>query len=196
MWTSVAQVIMWLNSPSVMVSSSLLLLLWMCLVMFSCCSSLCVFVWVLLNCWLPVLSLPDTGANIKEPRAALWVQTTEIFSRSQSGATEWPNRNLRSHSHHLFIGEMETIEKKQTAIMDRWYIYLSVCRLYSDGVSCWPNTSVFSGSELSEQIKAATKDSHVRAENTELMLSYQRGRVSLRQYQVNHWTDRSQHTNN
>uniref|UniRef100_A0A8C1AGH4 Heme oxygenase n=1 Tax=Cyprinus carpio carpio TaxID=630221 RepID=A0A8C1AGH4_CYPCA len=35
--------------------------------------------------------------------------------------------------------------------------------------------------ELSEQIKAATKDSHVRAENTELMLSYQRGRVSLLQ---------------
>uniref|UniRef100_A0A8C2IDI4 Uncharacterized protein n=1 Tax=Cyprinus carpio TaxID=7962 RepID=A0A8C2IDI4_CYPCA len=38
--------------------------------------------------------------------------------------------------------------------------------------------------ELSEQIKAATKDSHVRAENTELMLSYQRGRVSLQQYQL------------
>uniref|UniRef100_A0A8C1KYG1 Uncharacterized protein n=1 Tax=Cyprinus carpio TaxID=7962 RepID=A0A8C1KYG1_CYPCA len=33
--------------------------------------------------------------------------------------------------------------------------------------------------ELSEQIKAATKDSHVRAENTELMLSYQRGRLLL-----------------
>lgn len=52
---------------------------------------------------------------------------------------------------------METIEKTQTAITD---------------------------SELSEQIKAATKDSHVRAENTELMLSYQRGNVSLRQYQM------------
>ncbi|KAK9972788.1 hypothetical protein ABG768_023552 [Culter alburnus] len=52
---------------------------------------------------------------------------------------------------------METIEKTQTAITD---------------------------SELSEQIKAATKDSHVRAENTELMLSYQRGNVSLRQYQL------------
>lgn len=44
---------------------------------------------------------------------------------------------------------------------------------------------VFSRSDLSEQIKAVTKDSHVRAENTELMLSYQRGHVSLRQYQVN-----------
>ncbi|XP_077101668.1 heme oxygenase [Siphateles boraxobius] len=52
---------------------------------------------------------------------------------------------------------METIEKTQTAITD-----------------C----------DLSEQIKAATKDSHVRAENTELMLSYQRGDVSLRQYQL------------
>ncbi|XP_067229844.1 heme oxygenase-like [Chanodichthys erythropterus] len=52
---------------------------------------------------------------------------------------------------------MEMIEKTQTAITD---------------------------SELSEQIKAATKDSHVRAENTELMLSYQRGNVSLRQYQL------------
>lgn len=54
---------------------------------------------------------------------------------------------------------METVEKNQiqTAIVD---------------------------SELSEQIKAVTKDSHVRAENTELMLSYQRGRVSLQQYQL------------
>ncbi len=41
-----------------------------------------------------------------------------------------------------------------------------------------------SGSELSEQIKAVTKDIHVRAETTELMLSYQRGHVSLQQYQV------------
>lgn len=40
-------------------------------------------------------------------------------------------------------------------------------------------------SDLSEQIKAVTKDSHTRAENTELMLSYQRGHVSLEQYQVN-----------
>ncbi|XP_067314904.1 heme oxygenase-like [Pseudorasbora parva] len=52
---------------------------------------------------------------------------------------------------------METVEKTQMAITD---------------------------SELSEQIKAATKDSHVRAENTELMLSYQRGNVSLQQYQL------------
>lgn len=39
-------------------------------------------------------------------------------------------------------------------------------------------------SDLSEQIKAVTKDSHTRAENTELMLSYQRGHVSLKQYQM------------
>ncbi|XP_043086790.1 heme oxygenase-like isoform X2 [Puntigrus tetrazona] len=39
-------------------------------------------------------------------------------------------------------------------------------------------------SELSEQIKAVTKDVHVRAENTELMRSYQRGQVSLQQYQL------------
>ncbi|KAM3597898.1 uncharacterized protein V6R79_010852 [Siganus canaliculatus] len=40
------------------------------------------------------------------------------------------------------------------------------------------------GSDLSEQIKAATKDDHVRAENTELMLSYQKGRITLPQYKV------------
>lgn len=39
-------------------------------------------------------------------------------------------------------------------------------------------------SDLSEQIKASTKDSHVQAENTELMLSYQRGRVTLQQYKL------------
>ncbi|XP_038834580.1 heme oxygenase-like [Salvelinus namaycush] len=39
-------------------------------------------------------------------------------------------------------------------------------------------------SDLSEQIKAVTKDSHVRAENTELMLAYQRGNVSLTQYKL------------
>ncbi|XP_030638437.1 heme oxygenase [Chanos chanos] len=39
-------------------------------------------------------------------------------------------------------------------------------------------------SDLSEQIKSVTKDSHVRAENTELMLSYQRGQVSLEQYKL------------
>uniref|UniRef100_A0A8C7GY86 heme oxygenase (biliverdin-producing) n=1 Tax=Oncorhynchus kisutch TaxID=8019 RepID=A0A8C7GY86_ONCKI len=35
-----------------------------------------------------------------------------------------------------------------------------------------------------QQIKAVTKDSHVRAENTELMLAYQRGNVSLTQYKL------------
>ncbi|KAK2833864.1 hypothetical protein Q5P01_017753 [Channa striata] len=40
------------------------------------------------------------------------------------------------------------------------------------------------GSDLSEQIKAATKANHVRAENTELMLSYQKGRISLTQYKL------------
>ncbi|XP_063039755.1 heme oxygenase 1a [Engraulis encrasicolus] len=39
-------------------------------------------------------------------------------------------------------------------------------------------------SDLSEQIKAATKDSHVRAENTELMLSYQKGQITLPQYKL------------
>ncbi|XP_042245073.1 heme oxygenase-like isoform X1 [Thunnus maccoyii] len=38
--------------------------------------------------------------------------------------------------------------------------------------------------DLSEQIKKVTKDSHVRAENTELMLSFQRGQVSLPQYKL------------
>ncbi|XP_068192923.1 heme oxygenase 1a [Antennarius striatus] len=40
------------------------------------------------------------------------------------------------------------------------------------------------GSDLSEQIKAATKDIHVRAENTQLMLSYQKGQITLPQYKV------------
>ncbi|XP_019966890.2 heme oxygenase 1a [Paralichthys olivaceus] len=40
------------------------------------------------------------------------------------------------------------------------------------------------GSDLSEQIKAATKDNHVRAENTQLMLSYQKGQITLPQYKV------------
>ncbi|KAI3360155.1 hypothetical protein L3Q82_014471, partial [Scortum barcoo] len=40
------------------------------------------------------------------------------------------------------------------------------------------------GSDLSELIKAATKDTHVRAENTQLMLSYQKGQVTLPQYKV------------
>nr|QRV61383.1 heme oxygenase-like protein [Rachycentron canadum] len=38
--------------------------------------------------------------------------------------------------------------------------------------------------DLSEQIKKVTKDSHVRAENTELMLSFQRGQVTLTQYKL------------
>lgn len=38
--------------------------------------------------------------------------------------------------------------------------------------------------DLSEQIKKVTKDVHVRAENTELMLSFQRGQVTLQQYKV------------
>ncbi|XP_051904789.1 heme oxygenase 1a [Hippocampus zosterae] len=40
------------------------------------------------------------------------------------------------------------------------------------------------GSDLSEQIKEATKENHVRAENTELMLSYQRGQITLPQYKL------------
>ncbi|XP_072319286.1 heme oxygenase-like [Eucyclogobius newberryi] len=38
--------------------------------------------------------------------------------------------------------------------------------------------------DLSEQIKTSTRDSHVRAENTELMLSFQRGQVTLPQYKL------------
>ncbi|XP_075946285.1 heme oxygenase [Anarhichas minor] len=38
--------------------------------------------------------------------------------------------------------------------------------------------------DLSEQIKKVTKDSHVRAENTELMLSFQRGQVTLPQFKL------------
>ncbi|TNN58572.1 Heme oxygenase [Liparis tanakae] len=45
-------------------------------------------------------------------------------------------------------------------------------------------TGDIGSSDLSEQVKAATKDSHVRAENTELMLSYQRGHITLPQYKV------------
>ncbi|CAK6960352.1 heme oxygenase 1a [Scomber scombrus] len=40
------------------------------------------------------------------------------------------------------------------------------------------------GSDLSEQIKLATKDTHIRAENTQLMLSYQKGQITLPQYKV------------
>ncbi|XP_051569715.1 heme oxygenase-like [Myxocyprinus asiaticus] len=39
-------------------------------------------------------------------------------------------------------------------------------------------------SDLSEQIKAATKDSHIRAENTQLMLNYQKGQITQTQYKV------------
>lgn len=42
----------------------------------------------------------------------------------------------------------------------------------------------FALSDLSEQIKAATKDTHVRAENTQLMLNYQKGQITLPQYKV------------
>ncbi|KAM9770691.1 heme oxygenase [Menidia menidia] len=38
--------------------------------------------------------------------------------------------------------------------------------------------------DLSEQIKKVTKENHVRAENTELMLSFQRGKVTLPQYKL------------
>ncbi|XP_053711635.1 heme oxygenase-like [Synchiropus splendidus] len=38
--------------------------------------------------------------------------------------------------------------------------------------------------DLSEEIKHVTKESHVRAENTELMLSFQKGKVSLPQYKL------------
>ncbi|XP_029014576.1 heme oxygenase 1a [Betta splendens] len=40
------------------------------------------------------------------------------------------------------------------------------------------------GSDLSEQIKAATKENHIRAENTQLMLSYQKGHITTTQYKV------------
>ncbi|XP_041812375.1 heme oxygenase 1a [Chelmon rostratus] len=40
------------------------------------------------------------------------------------------------------------------------------------------------GSDLSEQIKLATKDSHERAEATQLMLNYQKGQITLPQYKV------------
>ncbi|XP_037530329.1 heme oxygenase [Nematolebias whitei] len=38
--------------------------------------------------------------------------------------------------------------------------------------------------DLSEQIKKVTKESHVRAENTKMMLSFQRGQVTLPQYKL------------
>ncbi|KAJ3600382.1 hypothetical protein NHX12_031367 [Muraenolepis orangiensis] len=41
-----------------------------------------------------------------------------------------------------------------------------------------------SGRDLSEEIKSVTKDCHVRAESTQLMLDYQKGRITLPQYQL------------
>lgn len=49
---------------------------------------------------------------------------------------------------------------------------------------CMDYDSSSSCRDLSEQIKKVTKESHVRAENTELMLSFQRGKVTLQQYKV------------
>lgn len=40
------------------------------------------------------------------------------------------------------------------------------------------------GSDLSDQIKATTQDSHVRAENTQLMLNYQKGKITLLEYKL------------
>lgn len=45
-------------------------------------------------------------------------------------------------------------------------------------------TEQMTNSDLSEQIKAVTKESHVRAENTELMLSFQRGKVTMPQLKL------------
>ncbi|CAF95107.1 unnamed protein product [Tetraodon nigroviridis] len=45
-------------------------------------------------------------------------------------------------------------------------------------------TQTASDRDLSEQIKKVTKDVHVRAESTDLMLSFQRGQVTLQQYKL------------
>ncbi|CAK6953466.1 heme oxygenase-like [Scomber scombrus] len=45
-------------------------------------------------------------------------------------------------------------------------------------------TAELTDMDLSEQIKKVTKDSHVRAEKTELMMSFQRGQVTLSQYKL------------
>lgn len=45
-------------------------------------------------------------------------------------------------------------------------------------------TSCCRSRDLSEQIKKVTKEVHVRAESTQLMLSFQRGQVTLQQYKV------------
>uniref|UniRef100_A0A8C6TEU5 Heme oxygenase n=1 Tax=Neogobius melanostomus TaxID=47308 RepID=A0A8C6TEU5_9GOBI len=41
-----------------------------------------------------------------------------------------------------------------------------------------------SGSDLSEQIKAATQETHVRAETTQLMSNFQKGQITRTQYKV------------
>ncbi|XP_066498605.1 heme oxygenase 1a [Hoplias malabaricus] len=46
------------------------------------------------------------------------------------------------------------------------------------------NTTPSGGRDLSEQIKEATKDTHVRAENTQLMLNYQKGQITPSQYKL------------
>lgn len=46
------------------------------------------------------------------------------------------------------------------------------------------STDQITDRDLSEQIKAATRESHIRAENTELMLSFQRSQVTLQQYKL------------
>lgn len=56
----------------------------------------------------------------------------------------------------------------------KWSGFICICVLMS--VCCYR--------DLSEQIKKVTKDVHDRAESTELMLSFQRGQVTLQQYKV------------
>lgn len=51
-------------------------------------------------------------------------------------------------------------------------------------LAVWITILFSSCRDLSEQIKKVTKESHVRAENTELMLSFQRGKVTMQQYKV------------
>ncbi|KAF3687552.1 Heme oxygenase [Channa argus] len=45
-------------------------------------------------------------------------------------------------------------------------------------------TNPMADRDLSEQIKKVTKENHIRAENTQLMLSFQRGQVTLPQYKL------------
>lgn len=51
-------------------------------------------------------------------------------------------------------------------------------------LAVWITILFSSCRDLSEQIKKVTKESHVRAETTELMLSFQRGKVTMQQYKV------------